>query len=576
MDFINQPTCKIHRLFIGSLLTLFVACCSSLSLCQAATQDTESNSKPEVDYQLKSAKATLAANRIPPTAEGIRLALELLDPQHPKNLELAKQVDKLIDQLGSPDYLARENASSRLKSMIKLPMAELAKASRSSKPEVAYRAKFILKFAETRDPQKTSVRVIKSVCHIIASKQIRGLSEVLLKALGNFPEAWTFQITQKALAVTAEKTDVARLRNAMKSEKHLLRSAGALTLLALMESEVNEELKQFLKEEKDERVRIGLARAFANRGQRHSVPTLVELLNAQDVNIRVQANQTIKSLTGQRFGFVAYAKPEEREAKIKQWRDWVSESLPKAELNFPLTDSALSVGRILYADYKLAEIVEVDLNGKELWRKKITGAWNTQGLPNGHRLVNSYLDGSVIEFDTNGKQVWKIITTSPAMGMHRIANGNTLVGHSGKVAEYNREGKEVWSAQVGGRVSDCQRLQNGNTLVGLFDTGKVIEVDEKGKIVWTLQTKKQPMSVQRTASGTTLVASLVSPLVQEFDSRNNVVWELKVNETNSVARRLPNGATMICGKTNIKMLGPDKTVRWEITDLKHAFGLSAY
>ena len=577
MDFISQPTCNIYRLFFACLFCLIVTCGSGSSLCQAATQDTESNTKPEVDYQLKSAKETLAANRIPPTADGIRLALELLDPQHPKNLELAKQVDKLIDQLGSPEYLVRENASSRLKSMINLPMAALAKASRSPQPEVAYRAKFILKFGETRDPQKTSVQVIKSACQVIVSKQIRGLFVVLMNALENFPEAWTNQIVQKALVTTAEKTDEARLRNAMKSEKHLLRSAGTLTLLALLESQVNEELKQFLKEEQDERVRIELARAFANRGQRHSVPTLVELLNAQDVNIRVQANQTIKSLTGQRFGFVAYSKLKEREAKIKQWRDWVSESLPKAELNFPLTNSALSVGRILYADYKLAEIVEVDLNGKELWRKKdITGAWNTQGLPNGHRLASSYLDGSVVEFDTKGKQVWKITTMNSAMGMHQIANGNTLVGHSTKVAEYNREGKEVWSAQVSGRVSDCQRLENGNTLVALFDTGKVIEVDDKGKIVWNLKTERQPMSVQRTASGTTLVASLASPLVQEFDSKKNVVWELKLNETNTVARRLPNGDTMICGKTNIKMLERDKSIRWEIKDLKHAFGLSAY
>lgn len=125
-------------------------------------------------------------------------------------------------------------------------------------------------------------------------------------------------------------------------------------------------------------------------------------------------------------------------------------------------------------------------------------------------------------------------------------------------------------------MSDCQRLENGNTLVALFDTGKVIEVDDKGKIVWNLKTERQPMSVQRTASGTTLVASLASPLVQEFDSKKNVVWELKLNETNTVARRLPNGDTMICGKTNIKMLGRDKSIRWEIKDLKHAFGLSAY
>ena len=109
-----------------------------------------------------------------------------------------------------------------------------------------------------------------------------------------------------------------------------------------------------------------------------------------------------------------------------------------------------------------------------------------------------------------------------------------------------------------------------------FDGGSVVEVDREGKVVWSIKDLNNPIEVQRTESGTTLVADHAGAIAKEYDQQGNVVWEFEHGGTNSINRRLPNGDTLIGCKTKIKLVAPDKTVRWEISGLEHCYGLTAY
>ena len=574
MDQINQSRLKQHVW----LVFVLCSCLTVPSFCSAAIQTDETIAEPPVDYRLKVAIEILASHDIEPTTAGIQASLQIWDPEHPSHLELLGQAEEQIRRLASPSYQVREGATLQLKRMAHLPVARLTKATNSSSREIAFRAREILDHFRSLDHSKSSIGILESACRVIVAKKLHGLADALLNATEQIPEASTVRLIQDAMLVTAKKSDEARLRKAMSSQNYAIRKIGALALLELSGNEADDELKHFLKHENDDRVRISVARGFANRGERDSVGTLADLLTSNDIEVRVQANETLESLTRQTFGFVAYAKLEDRKTKIERWQKWIDENLEEAALQFPFKETEFNVHRILYSDYNATKIVELDMSGKEVWSKQVGGPWNVQGLPNGHRLVSTYSPATVVEFDASGKEVWKLQPegATQLMGLHRISNGNTLIGLANNVVEYDRDGEKVWEFAFSARVGDCQRLKNGNTLVALYEGNKVVEIDTNGETIWSIPTDTYPMSVQRTARGTTLVSSLSSPNVREYSLDKKVVWEVKLNEANSVARRFANGDTLISGKTSITLLGPDKKERWRIEGLQHSFGASGY
>lgn len=53
-----------------------------------------------------------------------------------------------------------------------------------------------------------------------------------------------------------------------------------------------------------------------------AIPRLIELLNDRDVSVRVVTARTLRNMTGQNFGYVAYADDTEREAAARRWQAW--------------------------------------------------------------------------------------------------------------------------------------------------------------------------------------------------------------------------------------------------------------
>ncbi len=526
---------------------------------------------------LKNAIETLAHHQVLPTADAMRKCLQVLDPGHPLHQQLEDQARDFVRDLQSTDYLVRENATRSLKMMTTIPKAPLAAAVQAQNPEVAYRARVILDYVNSRNRRDTELGVIDAVCVVVQAKQIKGMTDVLLETLKLVDDSVTQTAIGRALAATAVKSDVPRLKSSLQSENASWRIASSVALLELLGLAATEELLQRLKVENDDHVRVAFARSLANKGIRDALPILVGLLESEILDVRVESARVLRAITGQRFAFVAYDSPEHRNPSVKKWKSWLEENGETVKIHFPIVDSHLMFGRILYADYRLNKVVEVDMTGQEIWSRDFQGAWNVQGLPNGNRLVSSYTGHTVVEFNREGDEIWKLDRVPhQMMGLHRLETGNTLVGCGTKVIEYQPDSSVDWEAEVGGRVADCQRLSNGNTLVALFDKNSVIEINRQGETEWSIETANQPISVHRTDAGTTLVASLGDTTVNEYNHDKHVVWSFKANEGNSAVRRLPNGDTLITSKTILQLVSPERKVRWSIKGLQHSFGLSAY
>jgi hypothetical protein len=61
------------------------------------------------------------------------------------------------------------------------------------------------------------------------------------------------------------------------------------------------------------------------RTDQEAIPALVNRLDDTDPVVRMAAGSELKRRTGQDFGFVPWAPPEERTAAVGRWKSWLSE-----------------------------------------------------------------------------------------------------------------------------------------------------------------------------------------------------------------------------------------------------------
>jgi HEAT repeat protein len=70
-----------------------------------------------------------------------------------------------------------------------------------------------------------------------------------------------------------------------------------------------------------------LARARAaglggRRPEAEVIPALIGRLDDRDPVVRLSANEALRKRTGQDFGFVAWAEPQERAKAVARWQNW--------------------------------------------------------------------------------------------------------------------------------------------------------------------------------------------------------------------------------------------------------------
>ena len=125
-------------------------------------------------------------------------------------------------------------------------------------------------------------------------------------------------------------------------------------------------------------------------------------------------------------------------------------------------------------------------------------------------MVGLLVEKKVVELDLDGKELWSVDASS-AWSAVRLHNGNTLISGDGEgyTREVNPQGQTVWEFTKAdapfkiGNTQTANRLANGNTVITSWIAGnnkteewagtvQVFEVNRDKKIVWALSSWKNP------------------------------------------------------------------------------------
>ncbi|QDU30971.1 HEAT repeat protein [Anatilimnocola aggregata] len=526
------------------LRQLFVAaCCCALGLAVGSKLASAAD-EPDV-YTLQ-----LAKYDIQPTAESIADYLQSLLP----TADHQRAMQKLIHQLGDESYAQRESATRQLMQQPAGLTELLAAAVAGPDPEIRWRAQLI-----SDQTSRESQALLHAVLSTVQRQKFPELTAPLLKVTGLCTAEPLRTALRRAVAATLSPADVPHLLAALKSSSAEQRSLAAATLPLASPAAADEHLPALLRDDVAA-VQLAAARSLANRGRRETLPVLVDLLNSNELPIRVEAFRTLKAVTGQSLPFVVYDTPEKRTEQRMAWQAWVDIAGQTAELKFPLRESTVELGRLLVCDQQQNQLIEYDEQGKEIWKKSTPAQpWGCQGLENGHRLVCCFAERIVVEYDAQGAEIWRA-TGLPGgpTSVQRLENGNTLLActEASEVVEVDRAGKITWRAKIDGRPVDARRLEDGRTLVSLQNLQKVVELDISGKNVWELSGVGNVFSAQRLESGNTLVCTVGHSQVREFDRGGKVVWSQGKFLTPYTAQRLSNGNTMVVDRKGVHEINP--------------------
>jgi len=499
-------------------------------------------------------------------AESLRGFLQLMIPDD----NARKAQAALIQQLGHPAYQKREQAMRTLLQIPSVDVELLKRAAGSDDLEVRWRAGRLLQQSRRRNSA-----VLHAVYSVIRRGEIKGVVPEVLSTMPLCDDDRLLNAASGALSASAREEDAALLKQRLHDEWLPLRRAAIAAYGRAVGSRADEELKKLLNDPND-LVKLAAARSLLEHGNRAALPVLGELLDSEELRVRVRSVKLLRQVSGRRFRFVAYESPETRAAALRNWREWIAAEGQAAELKLPLKTAPYEVGRILICDYSRNRILELDLKGRTLWERPVgKRPWGCQGLPNGNRLVASYATRTVTEYSAEGKTVWaKAALPGGPTSVERLENGHTLVActDSQKIIELNRKGDIVWSVTISQRPTDARRLDNGRTLICLQSGGRVVEVDHKERVRWEIQGLRSPFSAQRLDNGHTLVACTGDGSVREYDRNGTLVWQKHGFSSAYDAQRLNNGHTLISDYRGLREIDADGKVLW----MKSLKGISKF
>src|SRR5262249_493762 len=156
---------------------------------------------------------------------------------------------------------------------------------------------------------------------------------------------------------------------------------------------------------------------------------------------------------GETHGFVASDTPERRGDAVGRWQTWLKDSGKTAKLNPVPRDLGPKASRLLLCLFDPYRVEELDLSGKRIFANgSLNSACGCQGLENGHRVFADWGTREVVEMDAQGKVVWRKPVPGTPNCLHRLPNGNTLVGLflEREVCEIKPDGSVAWRAKVAG------------------------------------------------------------------------------------------------------------------------------
>ncbi len=117
------------------------------------------------------------------------------------------------------------------------------------------------------------------------------------------------------------------------------------------------------------------------------------------------------------------------------------------------------------------KVVELDLDGNEVWSVNASSAWSAIRLHNGNTLISGDTEGYTREVNPKGETVWEFTKTDAPFTVgntqtaNRLANGNTVI---------------------------CSWIAGNNNTAEWAGTVQVFEVTPDKRIVWALSSWENP------------------------------------------------------------------------------------
>ncbi len=497
----------------------------------------------------------LAQRGVQPTKESLSRFLRAMLPTK----KAISEATHWINQLGSPHFQDREEATKQLSKTISLPVDLLKSVASSNDPEASFRAKSVLELNEIEIN-----RSLKAVLDLIERKPITGLASELLEVYPIIKSPSLLYDFQRSLAATIQSSDRELLQKELRHSQEPRRLNAVFALSQVFGEEFDDQFAQIASDSSNsEALQLRAAKELASHQDRRCLETYARLLSSDESSTRANSAGMLRRLTQKSFGFSAFEVQSVRESKADLWRDWLASNPPDVQ-NFPRNLFQLNrvdmKGHLLLALGYKNQVIEYDSKGDTVWSFKATGAWMAEKLLNGNTLIAAHGANMLIVVDDHGKEVWRHLAPS-IISAHQLENGNYLMAqHTTKqVTEITQEGKIVWQYETRENCCDAHRLGNGNTL--LCAGNEVVEVTREKKVVWSYQSS-QCYGISPLDSGNLLICELPGAVIELDPQSKTVVWRYQCKQPVD-AYRLNNGNTLITTGKNSLEVTQDHVIVWQ-------------
>jgi HEAT repeat protein len=415
---------------------------------------------------------------------------------------------------------------------------------------------------------------------LLAMRKPPGAADALLSFLPQAEDEAMMEEVRAALVLVAQRDGKAdpALVKALQDKNANRRATAAETLCFVSDLEAREAAMKLM-EDPDLSVRLRVAHAALDSGEKKAIPFLIGMLAEGS---REQAEQILDSLYPVAEDKVPSEGLGEDEAARKKcqsaWQAWWKDNGDKVTIA-KLDPQERVMGYTLIAEgwdqvKQSGRVVELDARGKVRWQiENLQFPMDAQVVPGNKVLIAEHNAGRVSERDLKGTILWQRNVNQPR-SVDRLSNGHTLIAACNEIVEVDRAGKDVFSYQRPGQdIMAAKKLRNGQYAIVLQQG--YIRIDATKKEV--KNTRLPPVQwwlgggIEILPNDHVLMVMNQNNKVVEYDDNGKEVWSANVPWPTAVTR-LPNGRTLVGSQNSGKLVEVDRAgkVTWESKDMYRA------
>jgi hypothetical protein len=480
-----------------------------------------------------------------------------------------RRLERLIQQLASGSFKAREHASRELALIGPPALPLLRRALRDPDREVVRRAERCIAEIE-RGPGPA---LPAAALHLLARRSPLGTVQVMLDYAPFVDDDSVEEALLASLGVVAVRQGTVDplLLQALTDPQAGRRLAAAYVVGRRGTAEQRGLAKRLLRD-RDAQVRYRAAQGLIAGRERDGVPTLVALLADAPLPIARQAEELLYQIAGDHSPreSLGIGTDAARQRCRQAWAAWWREQGARVDLA-RLEDEERQAGLTVVSEPFSNAVWECGPDGKVRWR--ITGLqspWDAQSLPGGRVLIAEYQGSRVTERDQEGRLIWEKRVAGTPNCCQRLPNGNTFITTNQVILEVDRNGQVVYSYSPGDNLYIVGAMkERGGRIVCGTSQGVVTYQQGEAGTKWKMTRVGHIQNWCRAEAlpgGRVLVAIPSEDKVLELDPTGKVLTSWGVAGAAS-AVRLPNGHTLVaCSRNNrIVELDRDGKTLWEKT-----------